>query len=93
MHVDRAPRLVVEHGHVKPFRCTGVRHPHARAAGGCANRDAVARGQPVAASKERRGEVEHLVEVAALDQAVALEHGVIGRLRTGERCGVRGDGA
>ena len=91
---ERTPRRIVEHGYVEPGGGAGVRRPDAAAARGRHDAHAVARGQAVlAAGEEADGEVEHLVEVAALDQAVMVEDGAVGGLRAGERGRVRGDRA
>ena len=93
MHVDGLARRSVEHRHLEAGAHAGVRHPHAGAARRGANAHALAGRQLVAAGEEAGREIDHLVEIVALDHAVMLEDRAIGGVRAGERGGVRGDGA
>ncbi len=79
--------------HLEARRHAGVRHPAAAAARRGADADAPARRQALAEAQEACRNVDHLADVAALDQAVALEHRPVGGGRAGERGGVRGGGA
>ena len=74
MHVDSSARRRVELRHGQSHRGAGVRQPGAAAAGGGADADAVAGRQARAEGEKTRRDVEHLVEIVALDHAVALEH-------------------
>ena len=47
-------------------------------------------GRRLAESDEPRGDVHHLTEVPALDQAVALKHRAMGIVGAGQRRGMRG---
>ena len=76
----RRARRVVEHRHVQPGGGARIRHPHAGAAGRRADADPVADRHAVAAGEEAGGDVEHLVEIASLDQSVTIEDGAVGGL-------------
>ena len=93
MHVDGRARLRIELGHLEPGAHAGVRHIDAGAARRGADAHALAGRQFVFAGQKAGGDVEHLVEIAAFDNAMVLEDGAIGRVRAGKRRGVRGDGA
>jgi hypothetical protein len=89
MNVDGRAGLMVKHWHVEPGGGAGVGHPYAAAAGRRADADAISRRHAVTAGEEAGRHVDHLVEVAAFDQSVALEYGAVGGLRACECRGVR----
>ena len=93
MHVDLGARRRVELRHFQAGAHAGIRHPHAGAARRGADAHALAGRQLVAAGEKAGGEIDHLVEIVAFDDAVMLEDRAIGGVRTGERRGVRGDRA
>ena len=73
IHVDPGARRIIEQRHVEAGERAGIRHPGAAAAGGRRDRDAVAGRQALAHGDERRRDIDHLVEIVALDHAVCAE--------------------
>ena len=71
--------------HLQACRRAGVRHPAAAAARTRADDDPASLRQPLAPGDEAGGDVDHLADVAALDDAVTLEHRLIGRVGAGQR--------
>ena len=78
MHVEAGARIGIEQGDFEAGGGAGVCHPAAATTGGRADGHALARRQPRPASDAGAGQVDHLVDVVALDQAVTAEHGAIG---------------
>ena len=83
--------VVFEHRQFEAVRRQDVRHPYGTAARAGDHRDAVARRQW--AKGKRGGDIEHVVEVFAADDAVVAKDRVVDDPGMRERAGVRGGGA
>ena len=83
--------VVFEHRQFEAVRRQDVGHPYGTAARAGDDRDAVARRQW--AKGKRGGDIEHVVEVFAADDAVVAKDRVVDDPGMRERAGVRGGGA
>ena len=89
MRIDTSAGLAVELRHLETGRRAGIRHPAAPTAGGRADADSAPVRQPLSPGEKAGGHVDHLVDVAAFNEPVALEHRPVGGVGPGERGSVR----
>src|SRR5215831_8998531 len=80
VNVNSLARSFVKNWNLQSCHSAGVCHPNARPARRSADADAMTRRRSVTASEESDREVDHLIDLARLNQSIMIEHGAIGCL-------------